>query len=254
MSMIKQLAFRDGRIVHVGMTPGKGGIETQIKIHAPIDADTAETIGATMEDIEGLESAKLRFRLLATKANLVGVGNLSKYKAEIPDCEAVRFCLKPTGDLGDGNAKSEVVHVTFTLTYGRPNPEVYALLEAIGNGPMLVTLKGDAEAQQQDLPLDPVKAAAAAAEAKRKAAGGEVDPAEKVKVLYEAILQRFQEEGAELPAHTRPLANASRPDLARVVKRAEETSEKFGGEISGLVDQVLVCREQIKGRASLQKV
>lgn len=251
MSLIKQLAFRDGRITGVHVTPGKGGIQTQIKLHAPIDHETAEVIGARTEELDAIESAKLRFRLIGTKASFVGAGNLQKFSVDIEDCEATNFTLKPTGDLGDGNAKSQVVHVVYTVAFNKSSPELHAFLDAVGNAPLIIKMKGDAEAEQQELPLDPAKAAAAAKKA-RERAGGVRDPQDVLGDKYDEILKAMKEGGAEMPTHTQPLANASRPDLVRVSKRARDTSDKLGEEVEALVTEVLILRDQVKNRKNLQ--
>lgn len=251
MSLIKQIAFRDGRITGVHVTPGKGGIQTQIKLHAPIDHETAEIIGARTEEFDAIESAKLRFRLIGTKASFTGAGNLQKFSVDIEDCEATNFTLKPTGDLGDGNAKSQVVHVVYTVAFNKSSPELHAFLDAVGNAPLIIKMKGDAEAQQE-FEFDSEKAKAAAAEAKRKARGGEKDPTDRLTELYAEITEAMSAAGAKMPNHTTPLANASRPDLMRVVKRAEETSDALREKVEGIVTEILILRDQVKNREQLQ--
>lgn len=251
MSLNKQLAFRDGRITGVHVTPGKGGIQTQIKLHAPIDHETAEVIGARTEELDAIESAKLRFRLIGTKASFVGAGNFQKFRVDIEDCEATNFTLKPTGDLGNGNAKSQVVHVVYTVAFNKSSPELHAFLDAVGAAPLLIKMKGDAEAEQQELPLDPDKAAAAAKKA-RERAGGVANPEDTIKEKYSEILKAMKDGGAEMPNHTQPLYNASRSDLARVSKRAHEKSEELGNKVEALVTEVLILRDQIKNRKNLQ--
>lgn len=251
MSLIKQLAFRDARITGVHVTPGKGGIQTQVKLHAPIDNDTAEIIGARTEELDAIESAKLRFRLMATKASFVGAGNLSKFRVDLPEGEANNFTLKPTGDLGDGNAKSHVVHVVYTIAFAKSSPELHAFLDAVGAAPLLVKLKGDAEPEQQDLDLDPAKASAAAKKA-RERAGGVTDPADTLEAKYSEILEAIRGAGASMPMGTASLANCSKPDLTRVAKRARETSEELGDRVEAMITEVLILRDQVKNRKAMQ--
>jgi hypothetical protein len=253
MSLVKQLAFRDGRITGVHITPGKGGIQTQIKLHAPIDHETAEVIGARTEELDAIESVKLRFRLIGTKASFVGAGNLQKFRVDIEDCEATNFTLKPTGDLSNGNAKSQVVHVVYTVAFNRSSPELHAFLDAVGDAPLLIKMKGDAEAEQQELPLDPEKAAAAAKKA-RERAGGVMDPKDALKLKYDEILKAMKDGGAEMPGHTTPLANANKLDLARVAKKAADTSEQLGEAVTRLVNEVIELRGQADRREQLKKV
>lgn len=251
MSLIKHIALRDARIVSISMSAGKGAVETTVKIHAPVDKETAELIGVQegMLD-EILESAKSRFRMLSTDVNIEGAGNFASKKATIPACEANHFLLKTAGDLGDGNSKSKTLHVVFSLIFGKPNVSLFNLFADLGNAPLLMKLKGDAAAQQQELELDPEAAQRAAKSAAAAAAKPTVIQEESPQVK---LLTRYRElsaimKGAKVsfPAGTQPLGAASKTDLARIAKKAKDTP--VADSVEKIIAEIIILRDQSRGK------